>query len=341
MDKKTILPFETHPFCLCYHNLAFPFSVIQGNGNICNVDVVSWMLRKFTNCVFDDNMKSNRYEICLCDAWGVIDCLTKHQNINFSKSTYELLEIDILSFVKKLIDATYYITGMYNEKYIKGKRAYKEYDYWHDYIIFGYDDEKSCVYSAGFLEKGQFEVFEISYEAFLTSISCDEGRNIQFNLYWFNKNAPVKFNVIRITNLLKDYINSTTQEGQRLKGFYGIEANIKLKEFFKKSFDDDNESEINSRYSRAFMEHKFFIKLAINSLCERSYLNLSKSQKESIDLIYRKANIIHLLGLKIGVSKKNSLINKIVMHFEDIERIEKELLPTIVNMLEKNLPDTV
>ena len=336
-----ILPFETQPYCLCYHNLAFPFGVIQGNGKCCEVDVVSWMLRKFTNCVYDDSRETNKYEICLCDVWGVIDNLTTHQYINFSRATYDLLGIDILSFVKKSLALNYYITGVYNEKYIEGKSAYNQCDYWHDYVIYGYDDEAKCFYSAGFMDDGKFKSFKITYDVFLSSISDNMLKNIPFNLHKFNKNAPVKFNVIRITNLLKDYINSVTREGHRLNGVYGMEANVKLKEFFKKCFDYDNNPEIDSRYSRAFMEHKFFIRLAVVSLCEKKYLNLTESQMKLIELVYQKARLIHLLGLKISKSKKYKLINKIIEQFEDIEKIEKDLLPIIVDTLEQNLPDSV
>ncbi len=340
MKKRVVLPFEKHPFCICYHNLAFPFGMIQGNGNCSSVDIVSWMLRKFTNCVFDENMSSNKYEICLCDAWGIIDQLTTHQNINFKKSTFELFEIDILNFVKKLIDAEFYVTGMYNEKYILGKRAFNEYDYWHDYILYGYDDEKKVFYSAGFMENGNFEQFEVPYKNFLTSIN-NEDKNISFNLHQFNKNAPVKFNVIRITNLLKDYINSTTKVGHRLNGYYGIEANIKLKEFLKKCCECDEDFEIDLRYTRAFMEHKFFIRLAIYSLYEKNWLELTQKQLDKIEDVYKKSQLIHLLGLKVNISNNRNLVDKIVEHFETIEKVELELLPMIISKLEKNLPETV
>ena len=341
MDKSKKLPFEIKPYSICYHNLAFPFGVIQGNGNCCDVDVNGWMLRKFINCVYDDSREANRYEICLCDAWGVIDCLTTHQNVNFFKSTYELFGIDILSFVKKSIDSNHYITGIYNERYIRGKSAYDRYDNWHDYIIYGYNDVTEYFYSAGFMCDGKYKGFEIPYDDFLLSVCNDSNKKIQFNLYAFNKEAPVKFNVIRITNLLKDYINSTTREGLRLNGIYGIKANVKLKEFFKNSFENDEKPKFDIRYSRAFMEHKFFIRLAIISLCEKKYLALTEKQLELVESIYQKAQLIHMLGLKINISNNYKLIDRIVELFEDIEKIEKDLLPTIVSLLEQNLPDTV
>ena len=340
MIEKVVLPFEIRPYCTCYHNLAFPFGAIQGNGKVSKVDVVSWMLRKFTNCVFDESMPSNKYEICLCDAWGVIDQLTTHQNINFKESTFDLFEIDILNFVKKLIGTEFYVTGMYNEKYISGKRAFNEYDYWHDYILYGYNDVKKVFYSAGFMKNGKFEQFEIPYENFLASIS-NEDKNISFNLHQFNKNAPVKFNVIRITNLLKDYVNSTTKVGHRLNGFYGIEANVKLKEFFIKCYSDDDYHEIDLRYTRAFMEHKFFVRLAIFSLYEKKWLELTQEQLDAIDDVYKKAQFIHFLGLKINITKNCKTVNRIVEFFESIEKIELELLPMIISKLEKNLPETV
>lgn len=341
MNKKVVLPFETRPYCLCYHNLAFPFGVIQGNGKTSEVDVVSWMLRKFTNCVFDDNMSFNKYEICLCDAWGVIDGLSIHQNINFSKTTFDIFGIDILSFVKKAIDTCFYITGSYNEKFIFGKRAYKKYDFWHDYIIYGYDDENNCFYSAGFMEDGNYKTFKISYDIFLISINEHDMKNIPFNLYKFNKEVSVKFNVIRITKLLKDYTNSTTCEGKRLNGVYGVQANIKLKELFKKNFDINKETKVDTRYTRAFMEHKFFIRLAIVSLCEKKYLSLNQKQMDLVESLYQKAKSIHLLGIKNNIHADYKSSEKIIELFEDIEKIEKDLLPIIVDTLEQNLPDSV
>lgn len=34
-----------------------------------------------------------------------------------------------------------YINGTYNEFYVKGKKAYQQYNFNHDYVIFGYDDD--------------------------------------------------------------------------------------------------------------------------------------------------------------------------------------------------------
>jgi|GEM_PF-5818497 len=116
----------------------------------------------------------------------VVPCLYCKNNINFSKTTFDIFGIDILSFVKKAIDTCFYITGSYNEKFIFGKRAYKKYDFWHDYIIYGYDDENNCFYSAGFMEDGNYKTFKISYDIFLISINEHDMKNIPFNLYKFN-----------------------------------------------------------------------------------------------------------------------------------------------------------
>ena len=63
MDKKIKLPLEMKPLSVMYHNLAFPFSVIQGNAKC---DITPWLSYKFVNCMFEP-FAENKFSISLSD----------------------------------------------------------------------------------------------------------------------------------------------------------------------------------------------------------------------------------------------------------------------------------
>ena len=58
--KMKLLPFPEKPIFLCYHNLAFPFEIIEANSP---EDVKKWVCTKCVNCAYYPNSPKNKFNI--------------------------------------------------------------------------------------------------------------------------------------------------------------------------------------------------------------------------------------------------------------------------------------
>ena len=53
---------------------------------------------------------------------------------------------------KEMLDNGHYINGSFNDYYIPRKSAYRQFDFNHDYLLLGYDDERGVFHSVGYLD---------------------------------------------------------------------------------------------------------------------------------------------------------------------------------------------
>ena len=331
MSDKYILPFETKPYTQMYHNKAFPMGIIQGNKD--PDTIMPWLCGKFINCVWIPESRRTKFDHCIYDDWCTDDKILMQQRIDFFPETYEYLGIDILKFLKQMICIGAYVYGMYNEKYIPGKYAYQRVDRSHDFFIYGYDDNEQIFYSAGYLEDGIFHAFKISYTDFRDSIKNILDPKLFFNLYSFNKEAKFELNMERIVTDISDYINSRNSKKHYTSDkYYGLEACKMLKEYLGREFKRDKVPDVG--YTRAFMEHKYFMWKRAEYLSEY-FFKKPCEYVAVLEEIYKNAQIIHNLCRKLLFSEIEQVAKKqkILMLFDEIIKIEYETLPLLLNNL--------
>lgn len=85
-----------------------------------------------------------------------------------------------------MIDSGYYVTNTLYEYYLKSRKAYMNYDFEHGILIYGYDDEKQQIYTAGFDSTGSFRQHEISFDIYNEGFDNTK-RN--FRISCFRRNA--------------------------------------------------------------------------------------------------------------------------------------------------------
>lgn len=331
--SEHILPMKIDPVVRCYHNLAFPLCFIQGNAEKLEKDITPWLIGKYLNCMFDEKVYDNKYEICMNDWWGHEEHVIFHQHICMFKHIYINLKIDILQFVKKIIDQECYISGSYNEKYIPGKEAYRIKDYNHDYLVYGYNDEKQVLYSVGYLANRKFVAFEIPYQNFIDSLFCNSTEKLEFNIWNYNSEFQFKADYERIKRGLNDYITSSNSYGTHDGRSYGINANKKLIEFIYARASRPGRNLIDDRYTRAFFEQKTIQNICVQHLCNEKIISLCDKDLKLMHEIYLKANSIYLLVIKYNMSKDKSLLENIVSVYEEIAEIEQLIIPKVLSML--------
>ena len=328
--NRIVLPIEEKPAICCYHNMAFPLSIIQGCSKSIGKDCTSWMIGKYLNCVYFTNSPGNDYGICIDDWWGWEEGVLIHQCMDFLPELIKSLNATPLDIVKHMIKNGCYVSGGFNEKYIPGKSAFGKYDYHHDYLIYGYDDYESVLYSIGYLSQRKYVPFKIKYVDFSCAIDDNLQPKKSFEIWKYNSEYEFSINIPRIRTCFTDYYNSTTSYGKREKALYGFEANEKLKEYIQKFAIASNRRRIDDRYTRAFMEHKRMVLLCVKTIHEFTGIPI-----EPFNMIYEKSCSIFNLSLKFNVSKDKNELERICRLFDEIETMERKAINNLIIALSK------
>ena len=320
------LPFSDQPMVICYQNLAYPLGIIEGNAKLLNEDITPWVIATYTNPFFSQTA-SNHYDICVFDNWGTHEAILLHQNINIFKRTYYYLGVNIVKDVCTMIKEGCYVSGIYNEKYIPGKKSYQNRDFNHDYLLYGVDEARKVFISAGYLADGRYQSFEIPFSSYEQALNSVIGNQMQFNLWSYNHHYRFKKNDERVLRSLNDYRESTTSYDFKREIYYGMEANRKLKEYFI-LVNNSNNPTVDLRYTRAYMEHKYMLNLSIKYLFETTSIN-SKVDADIVNCaneIYQNAIMIHRLGIKFRLYPQGNMMDRISGLFEKNEMLELRIL---------------
>lgn len=317
MKNTHVLPFETEPLVRSYHSLAFPMGIIQANAQ---KDLTEWYCGKYINCHFMLEYPQNRFNTCTYDEWGAQEGILLYQHFYMQSDLYKQLVSNIVDIVKRFLLCDCYVSGMYNERYIPGKSAYGKYDYLHDYIIYGYDDDTQSFLSAGYLLDGKYQSFSITYENFENSINNLNAQDIMMETWKYNDRASFALNLPRIREDLADYLASRNSKHVYTDDkAYGRDGILRLKEYFETTF----EAGIDLRYTRALMEHRHFMLLRFQYFANQGVV--PKEDAERMKETYDKAEKIHLLGIKYNMTHKNSYIGSISKLIDEI--LEFEWMP--------------
>lgn len=335
MIKKIRLPFELNPIMQGYQYTAFPMSIIQGNAKS---DLTPWLCGKHINCCYNTNQVSDKYSMSTCVSESY--CYTrgenvlKFQHISFEKETYRIVGLTLIEFVKKLIQTSHYICGNYDEYYIKSKRAYNKFHCRHDYILYGYDDEKQIFYSAGYTNRNVYEDFDISYDDYLKSLMHMDEDQIEFNIWRYNPEFEYKFDLKRVLMGFENYINSNCTKETSIEGYvYGIDSLRLLKQNFEESLHNKDEN-IDIRYTRNFVEHEYLMLLRIRYISQKIIQGFNDIANE-YEYIYNKALLIHNNAIKYNITKNKASVEFIVLLMGEIINYEENNLSKFYNALIK------
>ena len=327
MKKKILLPFDEYALPQTYHHLAFPMGIIQGNA--CT-DVTPWLCGRYINCIFSPTIK-NKFNICLQDAWAQEDKILFYQRIDLLRNIFANLNFDILSLIRKLLACHQYVSGIYNEEFIPHRFAYGVKYYSHDFLLIGYNDIDRIFYSVAYLKNGKYQRFEIPYENMMDAVTSLESPKVALAAWAYNTEATYPLDLQRIAVGLEDYINSenSLKQYNHPMACFGLSGILELKNYFVREAESGN---IDLRYTRGLMEHKYFMQRRIEYLLSQGYLNRETFKTCSSD-VYHLSEKVHLLGLKFSMTENRTIIGGIEKNMDDMIKIEKEYLPQVLEQV--------
>lgn len=307
-----VLPFELDVEMRMYHNKSFPLGIIKAN--IDDYDV--WLCNKLIDCVY----RNGTFDSVEEDIWSTRDGLTFNQNMWLAPETFAKKGLDLITLNISMLDEGFYITGAYNEFYIPSKRPYNKFNFNHDYVIFGYDNE--CFKSAAYMENSKYEFFDLKFEDYFKGVIKNTPQKIGLNFHQINKKYASQINIDLIKSKLHSYLRSPVDDQGRI---YGITAWDKLSDYIL-----SNEN-VDLRFSRAFMEHRNVMSKRISKLNELSYINNKSLVTEYYTNIYLKSKIVHNLFIKYYIKKDSCISYRASDLILSINSLERELIQELLN----------
>lgn len=321
------LPFETAPLLNHYLGKAYSLGIIQGNAGDRSLP---WIYSRYINCIFHPSAE-NQFDFYTPDYWGRSDHILTEQRMQLQRETYGIMGLDILRFVRDLLDRGVYVYGTNNERYIPGKSSYPSQDYLHEYILFGYSDDKHSFLSCGYLADRHYREFEILYDDYLRSLMNTTDGMIKFSFWQYCQQAEFALDIPHIVVELSDYLHSVnTQRVQQNGLHYGLDAVIKLMECLAKQIRNEGRADI--RYTKAFLGHKKLMSQRLQYLRTVGF-GMEPDWLEQTAEHEKKAEQIHLLCIRQNFKGTPSSAEYIEKRFTEILQGERHILPAVLERL--------
>lgn len=264
-----------------------------------------------------------------------------HPLVRFGYEKREIiLKHGLWEYVIDSINSNRYLEIWLNEYYIEGLKAYKRYSFFHESLIYGYDEENGRIHMLS-LYGGKIKDIAVSIDNLVSAWSepkecCAVIRSLEYSP---DENG-YELDITHIGNELRNYLlgtNSTEDYmyiAQKEEGVFGL-----------KIYDDILNTDIGNkeflsdiRISYFIKEHKKCMKFRIDYLYEKDILSSAEYLRinSTIGNILKMAGIVLSLVLKNLIVPKVQLQNKIWDYLRNIKEQEQECYVYLLNVLKKN-----
>lgn len=322
MAKKCI-SIDINPPIKTYQGQAFPLSVLFGFSQCC----IPWLMSNFIQLIFKkDFSKFQYYDI---DWMFVGEGIFNIYNYGFPEEFLINNLNDIILHIKIMIDYNCFAIGLFDEYFIPNRRAYKQYHFIHDYMLYGYDMDKQTFNIIGYNDKRKYKPTEISFKEYFNAIKEKNDKKYWIAFFSINKENKYEFDLLKFKLFIDDYLNSIDSSGyykeiDYITGFKSCQYLIK--------YIDSITQNIDMRYICLFCEHKKNMLLRIKYLLENKYINNDNIFNDYSLLIPLTDNLKEIC-IKFNITQKNKLTEIIKSKIDEINT--KEFV--VLNQLDKYL----
>lgn len=256
--------------------------------------------------------------------------------------------IDIVNFIISQIDKNYYFYCYIDEYYIPFVTAYNTVHITHDIFIYGYDSEKRIFNVSGYDKNKNFTKNKVGFDDFKLAFINNNWDKDKY--YWtdriylfsYNTNASYKFDLVLMSELLDDYINSrdTSERYRRYSNplrnkIFGFKTYECIKKYLELLIDE--KMSIDLRIPYLLWEHKKCMLFRIKYLIDEIGINSLSYFYDMYLEIEKNANTTIMLMIKYQITNKSTLIEKILLLINEIEKKEREILPELLRIIQQNL----
>lgn len=315
---KKILPYD-EPAYSAYNYM--------GALNVCGQKdrrMEEWIMEK---CVlWKYNINENRLTIMNSSVLSEIPFM--HQHYMWKKHIKE----NYRDIFKALLDDGFYISyDNVDEYYIPSTGAYKNKHFWHDGLIYGYDDEKGKYYISTYNAKRKYTNFDVPMDLFdkawhskyNNSMQEGEGTIIALRL---DTTTEYKADANKIIENIKKYVDSVVVGIKQESTVFGFDVYKAIKKRIELAICDQIKAD-DIRLFKVFSEHKLMMKKRIEYLFKEAVLPLSfVNDYNNLFELTEKTRMIYL---KYTFTKNKELLFAIKDNINKIANEEFRLLNKI------------
>lgn len=335
-----ILPLETSPIIKTYVNHAYPFGIIEANFG--EEVLLQLICDKYINCIYSKNDR-NKFYISETDSWFEQAGAITHQSLMCKEKSMECVREAIEEARRRIIKGEYVLSSP-NEGKISAINQGRTYDFDHECLIYGFNDDERFYQSIDYIRipgrENYYAPYKITYDEYEDALL--HVQNCVVELLFFKVNKDFVLPGIDLKNILilfRQYLDSdipefSTRDDLReiidageLK--FGVSAWGELADYIE---NIDVGKAIDMRYVRSYMEHKCLMEKRIAYLFNH-YGITNLSTIEDTSKIYHVSQSIMALSIKYNLTKNTTLLKMISDKIKLNNYSEIECLSKIIDYL--------
>ena len=312
-------------------------------------DEYAWIMNNFANMRY--NPHTHYDDFFRNDMWYNCYLITENR---FTREFIDQFYDDAFDMVKRLIDSGFYTYLFLNVRYIPIFNFDK--DYWHNPMIYGYDEEEGLIYLSDFFDGRRLMTGTCMIEEFRRAYPYPKNDEEFYYFVWnraFKKKEgyQYKFDIAALYQKLRDYkegINFNQSQYKifdsndveeveflNVKGGYDyIYGNLVYDAICKDLIDD----KLQVRALHLICEFESIMYRRIIFLEDKGYLKPDKTLFDECKCLCREAEIIRNLFLKYkfsdSLNEKHKF--KICSKLMELKSKEKCMIEMLLNRLRKD-----
>ena len=259
---------------------------------------------------------------------------------------------DIIKLFKMLIDNDYYIFINCNNYYVPNTSWYHKQHFPHDFLLYGYDDDRSSFNFFAYGNTIKLSRWEISYEDLMKAYYSNDidiiyEREYRLILYKRKTNLP-GIDIERLRWLLADYLDSVDTFAREVPGrdrdgykySWGLDTYDVMLRYYKRAKDDRSFLFRNEFYG--LYDHKQFMRKRAVYLNDNSDIKVTSELLESMEEVEKRAYETFQLVLKNNMLLKanrntDEVTEDIIKNLEFLKDKEEKTLNSYYNLNRKVL----
>jgi hypothetical protein len=202
MNMQILLPFEANPPIRGYSNTAFPLSILFGKDRNCS----PWFYSNFIQVVFKNDCEE--FEFYTNSWWYTRDSIFKYYYIVLPKSNIKGADTFIAETIQYMLSLGFYVVGRLNEYYVPERKSYKNFNYDHDFLIYGLNTENTVYKIAGYSNTGKYITSEITIDEFINALNTSNQPDFIIHFFINNPDCEFEFDMNKVKMFLSDYLSS-------------------------------------------------------------------------------------------------------------------------------------
>jgi len=304
-----------------FHFYADYLAIIKGHG----FDVTPILLNHFIHIYYQFPLPMIDYTECLCR-------LSSTRKLFCCERIPKYLDNPI-KYIKSSIDARKYLVTLFNRKYLPPFHSYV--DWFHEYMVIGYDDEKETFFLAGYWGKileGELQTYsvkEFKYTDIAKAMACrgqktlgkNYVRDLEYRFHyrcWLPKNYQVEeINIKKLKFAVFLYANKILpwSFNSRLYSFFRFGSHWLKKEGEVMTY--------NHRLLKEIEEHAKLMQLLIET-----YSPAGSAFSKEYTSVTQKAELMLVLWTKSYIQQSNfeRTTTKIDNLLLEIKRLEEDIM---------------